>query len=65
MELVRIINKGNSSCRLERERSGSVGPLGNHKLGTSLNRGGVKIGASDLRIDQVLGRVNWNAKMVL
>ena len=59
MELVRIINKGNSSCRLEGERSGSVGPLGGHKLGTSLNRGGVKIGASDLRIDQVLGRVNW------
>ena len=32
------------------------------KLGTSLNRGGVKIGASDLRVDQVLGRVNWNAR---
>ena len=52
-ELVIIINKGNQSCRLERERSGNVGSSDGHKLGASLNRGGAKIGPSDLRIDQV------------
>ena len=61
-ELVIIINKGNQSCRLERERSGSVRSTDGHKLGTSLNRGGAKIRTSDLRVDQVLGRVNWNAR---
>ena len=45
--------RGNQSRRLERERSGRVGSSDGHKLGTSLNRGGAKIGTSDLRIDQV------------
>ena len=38
MQLVRVINKGNSSCRLERERSGSVGYKGVRILGASAGK---------------------------
>ena len=53
--------RGNQSRRQEREGSGKVGSSDGHKLGNSLNRGGAKIGTSDLRIYQVR-KGEWNAR---